>query len=83
MSSSSCVIIRYILEDFEKPLKTAEFAPEVYKEQGVSGGKSKSSLEYSNGGIMTKDVDCEVCKPYFEEATEITGVKLDVQFREK
>jgi hypothetical protein len=32
-----------ISEDFETPLKTAEFVPEVYKEQGVSGGKSKSS----------------------------------------
>jgi len=36
---------RFILEDFEKPLKTAEFAHEVYKEQGVLRGKSKPSLK--------------------------------------
>ncbi len=32
---------------------------------------------------MTKDVYCEVCKLYFEEMAVITGVKRDVQFREK
>jgi len=40
-------------------------------------------LQYSNGGTMTKDVYCDVCKLYFEEMAAITGVKLDVQFREK
>ncbi len=35
--------IKDIREDFEKPLKTAEFAHEVYKKHGVLGGKSKSS----------------------------------------
>jgi len=32
---------------------------------------------------MTKDVYCEVCKLYFEEMAGITGVKRDVEFREK
>ncbi len=35
--------MRIIGEDFEKPFKTAESAHEVYKEQGVLGGKSKFS----------------------------------------
>ncbi len=35
------------IEDFEKPFKMAESAHEVYKEQGVLGGKSKSSIFFT------------------------------------